>query len=171
MVGDGFRWLLERTHFPFGFWVTFGRDLSSEELLVRLGCVPEYTAVMDVMEAEELRDDLDGSSDEDVIIAAVRSGYRNGWAFGLEHATLYAADHEVLSRVSLGTEAASLRRDAAHLETWFGLWRDGRLVEDHTAWGPDDLADLEAALGIDAPLLELLSPASALLTRFARWDA
>ncbi|WTX00850.1 DUF6461 domain-containing protein (plasmid) [Streptomycetaceae bacterium NBC_01309] len=171
MTGDGLRWLAEHTHFPIGFCATFARGLSPQELLERLGCVPEHTAVLDAMDAEDLRDDLSAGEDEETIIAIVRAGARGDWAFGLEHATLYAADGDVLSRVSAGTDVASLRRDAAHGETWFELWRDGQLVEHRTAWDPDDLADVEGELGIDAPLLEILSPAVELLTGFARWDA
>ncbi|MYW00934.1 DUF6461 domain-containing protein [Streptomyces sp. SID3343] len=169
MIGDGFRWLVERAHFPVGFCATFARGMSPEELLDRLGCDPEHTAVRIAMDAEDLRDDLT-ADDEETIVAVVRSGSRAGWAFGLEDVTLYAADPRVLSRVSVGTEVASLRRDAAHGEVWFELWRDGRPVEHRVVRDPDELTDLEDELGIDAPVLELLSPTVELLTGFARWD-
>ncbi|MCF2527125.1 DUF6461 domain-containing protein [Yinghuangia soli] len=172
MDGDGTRWLAERAHFPNGFCATFARGLSPEELLDRLGSDPEHTAALDAMDALELCTDLEvGGDEEETIVAVLRAGSRSGWAFALEDVTLYAADQELLSRVSAGTEVASLRRDAAHGEAWFDLWRDGRPVEHRTVWEPDDLADLEDALGIDAPLLDLLSPATELLTGFARWDA
>ncbi|MFE5327227.1 DUF6461 domain-containing protein [Embleya sp. NPDC056575] len=171
MTGDGFRWLAEHTHFPIGFCATFARGLSAQELLERLGCVPEYTAVRDAMDADDLRDDLMAGEDEEIIIAIVRAGSRGDWAFGFEAVTLYAADGDKLGPASAGTDVVSLRRDAAHGETWFELWRDGQLVEHRTAWDPDDLADLEAELGIDAPLLDILSPTAELLTGFARWDA
>ncbi|WP_331769234.1 DUF6461 domain-containing protein (plasmid) [Embleya sp. NBC_00888] len=171
MNGDGFRWLAEWEHFPDGFCATFARGLSPEELLDRLGCDPEHSAVMDAMEAVDLRADLEvGGDEEETVVALLRAGSRSGWAFALEDITLYAADRELLGRVSVGTEVASLRRDAAHGEAWFDLWRDGRPVEQRTVRDPDELADLEDGLGIDAPLLELLSPAHELLTGFARWD-
>ncbi|MDI2127762.1 DUF6461 domain-containing protein [Yinghuangia seranimata] len=169
MIGDGFRWLAEPTHFPDGFCATFARGLSPEELLDRLACAPEHTAVLDAMDAEDLRGDLSSGEDEDTVITILRAGSRGDWAYALEEVSLYASEPDVLARVSAGTEVAGLFRSAVRGVTWFSLWRDGRRIDDRQVWAPDDLAALETELGIDAPILELLSPTSELLTGFARW--
>lgn len=93
---SGVSWL--PAAFKQGFSLTFVRDVSARELLIRFGCTPGSIESLTLPDAQQLEiEDEDGG----VVICAGRT---NGWSFALQNWGARILEAGVIERVSADAE-------------------------------------------------------------------
>lgn len=113
--------MLRTGDFPF-YTLTFVRDLSPSELLVRMGADPAALALRDGTDlSDDFGDDL--LDDEPV----VTTGVDGAWTWAWEQGGVHGIEERILGAVSVGTEAVSLHYNEKPMY-WFKYAVDGDAV-------------------------------------------